>query len=144
MDDLTKRLSRRDLLKVGAGLVGGWVAVKAGALPALAQGGAAPLLDGSTPDTGTPPDDGPIPDDHDNDEQWERVEAAMGHTEGRVEPDDVFKFELARTDIHATIQGVMVEPDFALDTEINFLHPGSNSTVKWEFVLLGSEVNPVL
>jgi hypothetical protein len=75
---------------------------------------------------------------------WKKVAAIFG-VPGTIEPGDVLLIELPRTDIHATIEGVVINPNLALDTEITFQHiQKDKAIVKYEFVLLDSEVSPVL
>src|SRR5581483_7492192 len=79
----------------------------------------------------------------DTDAEWKKV-AAVFETQGTIEPGDVLLIELPRSDIHATIFGVPIKPDLALDTEITFQHIDNKAIVKYEFVLRDEEVNPVL
>jgi len=91
--------SRRDAVKAGLGVAGALALLAYGTASALAQPQDLPLLK----------------DDH-NDEDWaHQIEEALGGTKGMFEDDGVFKVDLPRTDIQATIFGIAVEPDFALD-----------------------------
>ena len=130
MADSRNSLSRRRALKAGAGVAGALVALKAETLRALAQSYDSPtLLDQS---------------DHDKQDWASRIEKAMGDTKGKFEDNGVFKIDLSRTDIKAQIDGVDVDPDFALEGEVTFKRVGSGTAMKFEVVLLEQEVNPVL
>ena len=76
--------------------------------------------------------------------RWQQVEEAMGNTKGKVEPHNVFKIDLPRTDIAATIADIAVEPDFALDGAVTFQRYRDREAMKFEVALLDAEVNPVL
>ncbi len=131
MDESQKQLSRRGAIRSGALLMGAAVALKAGALPALANGETALAGIGGA-------------DAQSSDKGWEDVERALGGTKGMLEDDGVFKVDLPRTDIHATIFGIPVKPDFALDGEVTFKRTGQGTVMKFEVALLDREVNPVL
>src|SRR5215212_8912821 len=120
--------SRRDAVKAGLGVAGALALLTSGTATALAQPHDLPLLK----------------DDH-NDEDWaHQIEEALGGTKGMFEDNGVFKVDLPRTDIQATIFGIAVKPDFALDTEVTFKRVGDQTAMKFEACLLDEEVNPVL
>ena len=133
MADSTKELSRRNAVKAGLGVAGALATLSSGTLGALAQSrDGAVVLEQSNKN------------DH-NDQDWaKRIEDALGGTKGKFEDNGVFKIELPRTDIKATIDGVDVEPDFALDGELTFKRVGNDTAMKFEVALLDTEVNPVL
>jgi hypothetical protein len=80
-----------------------------------------------------------------NDQDWaKRIEDALGGTKGKFEDNGVFMIELPRTDVKATIDGVEVKLDFALDGELAFKRVGNDTAMKFEVALLDSEINPVL
>ncbi len=160
---IAKELTRRQALKAGAGLTG--LAVALAALPAKAQDAAGnvylPVIGGGQGDQLAQVDQGDEPlinsaseddrddDGHDDDHhglsrRWQQVEDAMGNTAGTVEPHNVFKVDLPRTDIAATIADIPVEPDFALDGHVTFQRWRDREVMKFEVVLLDAEVNPVL
>jgi len=120
-------------VKAGLGVAGAVATFTSGTIGALAQSrGGAVLLDQND-------------QNKHNDEDWaKRIEDALGGTKGKFEDNGVFKIELPRTDIKATIDGVDVEPDFALDGELTFKRVGNDTAMKFEVVLLDTEVNPVL
>jgi len=134
MEDPTQKLTRRQALKAGVGVAGAVAAMASGVVPALAHDAAASALWNTGLDSPTANNDG----------FWEAVEDAMGNTEGKEESDGVFKIELPRTDIkNATIFGIHVEPDFALEGEVTFQR-SDGGAMKFEVVLLDQEVNPFL
>jgi hypothetical protein len=56
----------------------------------------------------------------------------------------VLVIEIPRTDIHATVFGVPANPHAIFEHEITFQHTDHGAIVKWEFVVLDDEANPVL
>lgn len=133
MADSTKILSRRTAVKAGLSVAGALATLGSGTLNVLAQSSAVPILSGQND-----------PNTKSNQDWAKRIEAALGGTQGKFEDNGVFKIELPRTDIKATIDGVNVDPDFALDGELTFKQVGDNTVMKFEVVLLDAEVNPVL
>jgi len=133
MANSTKMLSRRRAVQAGLGVAGALATLSSGTIGALAQARDEPaLMDQNN-------------QNKQNDQDWaKRIEDALGGTKGKFEDNGVFKIELPRTDIKATIDGVNVEPDFALDGELTFKRVGGDTAMKFEVVLLDSEVNPVL
>lgn len=128
MDDQEKLITRREILVAGGGIG------LAGAVPVLTAGSLPSDKMAATTSSQT----------MDNmDAEWKKV-AAIFETQGTIEPGDVLLIELARSDIQATIFGVPIKPDLAIDTEITFQHLEHKAIVKYEFVLLDSEVNLVL
>jgi uncharacterized protein DUF1259 len=83
-------------------------------------------------------------DDHHDDSWTKDIEKALGNTKGELLPSGVFKVDLPRDDIHGTIFGVQVKPDFAYDGEVAFQRVGKDTVMKFEVALLDREVNPVL
>lgn len=137
-----KRLSRRQALKAASAGVAG-VLLASSVLPALAQDAGnnvyLPLAQTTGPDTGAL-----SVEEFSRKYNWKKVEDAFGHTAGKVESSGIFKIDLPRTDIQATIANIPVKPDFALDGEITFQHKRDKDVMKFEVVLLDAEVNPVL
>ncbi|QBD74988.1 DUF1259 domain-containing protein [Ktedonosporobacter rubrisoli] len=124
MQDRKKFITRRQALLAGA--AGSLAAFSAGAisLPALhAHAAADPQAESSLP--------------------VKEIEDIF-QTKGTLEPGGVLLIELARSDIHATIFGISIKPDLAIDTEITFQPLDNRAIVKYEFVLLDGEVNSVL
>jgi len=122
--------SRRVAVKAGLGIAGALTLLSSRTAGALAETQAISLRED---------------DKHHDDEQWaSQIEAALGGTKGMFEDNGVFKVDLPRTDIQATIFGIAVAPDFALDTEVVFKRVGDQTVMKFEACLLDAEVNPVL
>ncbi len=126
MEDATKKITRREALLVGAGVVGSLAALSSGTLPVLAQ-----QTEVSTPTTAA------------DDAEWKKVQEVFG-VEGTIEPGDVLMISMGREDLHPSVRGIPLKPDFSFDTEIDFQHISGGAIVKYEFVLLDTEVNPVV
>lgn len=130
MDDLKKHLTRREVLVTGTGLAGiGSVTAAAltnGVFPAFAR-------EAHVSTSGDPGSSLPV----------KAIEEVFG-VQGTIEPGGVLLFELDRNDLHPVAFGIPLKVDIGFDTEITFQAISQGAIVKWEFVLLDSEVNPVL
>lgn len=72
---------------------------------------------------------------------WEAVETAMGRS-GSMQPGDVFKFGMPRTDLTVTSAGVRVRPALALGSWLAFKPRGEDSAVAMgDLVLTEVEYN---
>jgi hypothetical protein len=74
---------------------------------------------------------------------WEQVEKALG-VSGSVEPGDVYKVGLPRSDLKVTADGVPVKAAFALGSWLAFKKAGEETMVMGDLVLTSDEVNPVI
>lgn len=74
---------------------------------------------------------------------WSRVEAALGRS-ANMQPDGVHKFGFPRTDLHVTLDGVPLQPAFALGSWLAFKDDGDGAIVMGDLVLLEDEVAPVM
>jgi len=75
---------------------------------------------------------------------WKDVELAMGRS-GSMQPGDVYKFSLPRSDMHVTVRGVEVKPALALGSWVAFKKMASGDVmVMGDLVLAEDEVTPVL
>jgi hypothetical protein len=74
---------------------------------------------------------------------WQRVEKALG-VSGSVEPGDIYKVSLPRSDLKVTADGVQIKPAFALGSWLAFKKAGEETMVMGDLVLTGDEVNPVI
>ena len=74
---------------------------------------------------------------------WEGVAKAIG-VSGSMEPGDVYKVSLPRSDLKVTADGVQVKPAFALGSWLAFKHAGEDAMVMGDLVLTADEVNPVI
>lgn len=77
------------------------------------------------------------------DNEWARVDAALGMP-GADLPGGVHKYGLPRTDLHVTLDGVILQPAFALGGWIAFRSMGADAMVMGDLVLTESEINPVM
>ncbi|WP_109122353.1 DUF1259 domain-containing protein [Azospirillum sp. TSO22-1] len=50
---------------------------------------------------------------------WKAVDEAMGRA-GAMQPDDVYKYSIPRTDLKVTVDGVAVKPALALGSWVAF------------------------
>jgi hypothetical protein len=75
--------------------------------------------------------------------QWAAVEQALGH-KGAVQPGDVFRVGMPRTDLAVTVRGVPVKAGFALGSYAAFKQAGDQATVMGDLVLLDQEVPGVM
>jgi hypothetical protein len=74
---------------------------------------------------------------------WQQVEKALG-VSGSVEPGDVYKVSLPRSDLKVSADGMSVKPAFALGSWLAFKKAGDETMVMGDLVLTGDEVNPVI
>jgi Domain of Unknown Function (DUF1259) len=77
-----------------------------------------------------------------NEADWQPVEQALG-VSGSMQPGDVFKVSLPRSDLNVTADGVEVRPAFALGSWLAFKATGDGAIVMGDLVLTEDEVNPV-
>lgn len=74
---------------------------------------------------------------------WTLVAKALGKA-GSMQPGDVYKVSLPRTDLKITVAGVELKPAFALGSWVAFKKSGEMSMVMGDLVLAEDEVTPVL
>jgi len=74
---------------------------------------------------------------------WKEVALALGK-EGSVQPGDVYKVSLPRSDLKVTVNGVELKPALALGSWVAFKKTGDMTTVMGDLVLTEDEVTPVL
>jgi hypothetical protein len=74
---------------------------------------------------------------------WKPVEQALGKA-GSIQPGDVYKVSLPRSDLKVAVGGVEVKPALALGTWIAFKRAGEMTIVMGDLVLTEDEVTPVL
>jgi uncharacterized protein DUF1259 len=77
------------------------------------------------------------------DPDWKAVEQALGKT-GQMQPGDVFRVGMPRTDLNVTVKGVPVKAGFALGSYAAFKQMGDHAMVMGDLVLLDAEVPAVL
>lgn len=74
---------------------------------------------------------------------WKAVGQALGK-EGSVQPGDVYKVSLPRSDLQVTAGGVSVKPGLALGGWVAFKQMGNQAMVMGDLVLTEDEVTPVM
>src|SRR5260370_19585746 len=74
---------------------------------------------------------------------WKPVEQALGKA-GSVQPGDVYKVSLPRTDLKVTVGGVELKPALALGSWVAFKKTGEMTMVMGDLVLTEDEVTPVM
>jgi hypothetical protein len=74
---------------------------------------------------------------------WKAVEQALGKS-GQLQPGDVFRVGMPRTDLSVTVKGVPVKAGFALGSYAAFAVVGDAAMVMGDLVLLDQEVPAVM
>src|SRR5437868_10349254 len=74
---------------------------------------------------------------------WKAVEQALGKA-GQLQPGDVFRIGMPRTDLNVTVKGVPVKAGFALGSYAAFKQVGDHAMVMGDLVLLDQEVPAVM
>jgi len=77
------------------------------------------------------------------DPDWKAVEQALGKP-GQMQPGDVFRIGMPRTDLSVTVKGVPVKAGFALGSYAAFKQIGDHAMVMGDLVLLDQEVPAVM
>jgi hypothetical protein len=74
---------------------------------------------------------------------WSKIGAALGKP-GTEMPGDVYRVGLPRTDLHVTVDGIVLKPALALGGWLAFKAMGSEAMVMGDLVLTEGEVNAVM
>jgi hypothetical protein len=75
---------------------------------------------------------------------WQRVGQAMGKA-GSMQPGDVYKVSLPRSDLRVSVKGVPVKPALALGSWVAFKATGNSAAMAMgDLVLTEDEVGPVM
>jgi hypothetical protein len=74
---------------------------------------------------------------------WKAVEQAIGKA-GQLQPGDVFRIGMPRSDLAVTVKGVPVKAGFALGSYAAFKQMGDQAMVMGDLVLLDQEVPAVM
>src|SRR5438046_3861011 len=74
---------------------------------------------------------------------WKPVEQALGKA-GSMQPGDVYKVSLPRSDLQVSVGGVQVKAPLALGSWVAFKKAGGMTMVMGDLVLTEDEVTPVL
>src|SRR5437870_3978056 len=77
------------------------------------------------------------------DPDWKAVEQALGKS-GQIQPGDVFRVGMPRTDLNVTVKGIPVKAGFALGSYAAFKQVGDHAMVMGDLVLLDQEVPAVM
>src|SRR5438270_5383236 len=77
------------------------------------------------------------------DPDWKAVEQALGKS-GQLQPGDVFRVGMPRTDLNVTVKGVPVKAGFALGSYAAFKQIGDRAMVMGDLVLLDPEIPAVM
>jgi hypothetical protein len=77
------------------------------------------------------------------DPDWKTVEQALGKS-GQLQPGDVFRVGMPRTDLSVTVKGVPIKAGFALGSYAAFKQVGDQAMVMGDLVLLDQEVPGVM
>src|ERR1043165_2429151 len=80
---------------------------------------------------------------HSAEPDWKAVEQALGKS-GQVQPGDVFRVGMPRTDLSVTVKGVPVKAGFALGSYAAFKRIGDHAMVMGDLVLLDQEIPAVM
>jgi hypothetical protein len=74
---------------------------------------------------------------------WARVDTALGRS-GAMQPGDVYRFSMPRSDLRVTAQGVAIRPALALGSWIAFKAHGQGAVAMGDLVLTDDELAPVI
>ncbi|HYY94995.1 MAG TPA: DUF1259 domain-containing protein [Pyrinomonadaceae bacterium] len=74
---------------------------------------------------------------------WKAVAQALGK-EGSMQPGDVYKVSLPRSDLQVTVGGVQIKPALALGSWVAFKKTGNDTMAMGDLVLTEDEVTPVM
>ena len=74
---------------------------------------------------------------------WKAVEQALGKA-GQLQPGDVFRIGMPRSDLAVTVKGAPVKAGFALGSYAAFKQVGDQAMVMGDLVLLDQEVPAVM
>src|SRR6058998_2391695 len=77
------------------------------------------------------------------DPDWKAVERELGKS-GQIQPGEVFRIGMPRTDLAVTVRGVPVKAGFALGSYAAFKQVGDQAMVMGDLVLLDQEVPAVM
>jgi len=74
---------------------------------------------------------------------WTRVDSAFGR-KGAMQPGDVYRFGMPRSDLKVTAAGVAIRPAFALGSWIAFKAHAGGAVAMGDLVLTEDELGPVI
>ena len=76
-------------------------------------------------------------------EEWKPIEDALGR-KGSMQPGDVYKFGMPRSDLKVTVAGTPIKAGLALGSWLAFKRMGNDAVVMGDLVLTESEVESVM
>ena len=74
---------------------------------------------------------------------WKTVDQAMGRL-GKMEPGEVYKYSMPRSDLRVNTAGVAVRPALALGSWVAFKRTGGGTVAMGDLVLTEDEIAPVM
>jgi hypothetical protein len=78
-----------------------------------------------------------------NEDYWQKVGQALGK-EGSVQPGQIYRVALPRSDLHVTLDGVAIKPGLALGGWLAFAAMNDDAMVMGDLVLTQQEIAPVM
>jgi len=78
-----------------------------------------------------------------DDAKWQPIAQALGKP-GTEMPDGVYRIGLPRSDLHVSLDGVVLKPALALGSWLAFASAGNQSVVMGDLVLTEAEIPPVM
>lgn len=84
----------------------------------------------------------PIPGSADT-AKWQSVAAALGKS-GTEMPGGIYRVGMPRSDLHVTLDGIVLKPSLALGSWVTFAPMGDHAMMMGDLVLTESEVGPVM
>jgi len=75
--------------------------------------------------------------------EWKPIEDTLGR-KGSMQPGDVYKFSMPRSDLKVTVAGTPIKAGLALGSWLAFKRMGTDAVVMGDLVLTESEVEPVM
>jgi hypothetical protein len=78
-----------------------------------------------------------------DDAKWQPIAQALGKP-GTEMPDGVYRVGLPRSDLHVSLDGVVLKPALALGSWLAFASTGNQSVVMGDLVLTEPEISPVM
>jgi hypothetical protein len=78
-----------------------------------------------------------------NEDYWQKVGLALGK-EGSLQPGQIYRVALPRSDLHVTLDGVAIKPGLALGGWLAFASMNDTAMVMGDLVLTQDEIAPVM
>jgi hypothetical protein len=78
-----------------------------------------------------------------NEDYWQKVGQALGK-EGSLQPGQIYRVALPRSDLHVTLDGVAIKPGLALGGWLAFASMNDTAMVMGDLVLTQDEIAPVM